>query len=102
LKAKKRGANVMALISCTECGRDVSDKAASCPNCGAPMLGTSAVSLNPQSHANVTRTGAKWEGIGFILIIVGMIMAMASQGEGGFGHLLIAIGFVVFIIGRFK
>lgn len=91
----------MALISCTECGKEVSDKAASCPSCGAPISDASAVSLNPQSHAKVTRTGAKWEGIGFILIIVGMIMAaMASQG--GFGGLLIAVGFVVFIIGRFK
>ncbi len=27
----------MALINCTECGREVSDKAASCPTCGAPI-----------------------------------------------------------------
>lgn len=27
----------MALIKCTECGAMVSDKAASCPQCGAPM-----------------------------------------------------------------
>lgn len=27
----------MALIKCSECGREVSDKAASCPNCGAPI-----------------------------------------------------------------
>lgn len=26
----------MALIDCAECGRQVSDKAAACPNCGAP------------------------------------------------------------------
>jgi len=26
------------LINCTECGRQVSDKAAACPNCGAPVL----------------------------------------------------------------
>lgn len=25
----------MAMISCPECGREISDKAASCPNCGA-------------------------------------------------------------------
>lgn len=25
----------MALIKCTECGKEISDKAASCPNCGA-------------------------------------------------------------------
>lgn len=27
----------MALIKCTECNKDVSDKAASCPNCGNPI-----------------------------------------------------------------
>jgi TM2 domain-containing membrane protein YozV len=27
----------MALIECNECGRQVSDKAASCPGCGAPI-----------------------------------------------------------------
>lgn len=27
----------MALIKCTECGREVSDKAVSCPGCGAPI-----------------------------------------------------------------
>ena len=26
----------MALIKCPECGRDVSDKAKTCPNCGCP------------------------------------------------------------------
>ena len=26
----------MALINCTECGKEISDKAASCPHCGAP------------------------------------------------------------------
>jgi len=89
----------VALISCSECGKEVSDKAASCPNCGAPIAGVSSVSLNPQSHAKVTRTGAKWEGIGFILIVIGLIMAIAGQRVGG---LLMVAGFVVFIIGRFK
>ncbi len=27
----------MALINCEECRKEVSDKAASCPNCGAPL-----------------------------------------------------------------
>lgn len=26
----------MALINCPECGKEISDQAASCPNCGAP------------------------------------------------------------------
>lgn len=29
--------NLMALISCSECGKQVSDKAVSCPNCGNPI-----------------------------------------------------------------
>jgi uncharacterized membrane protein YvbJ len=89
----------VALISCSECGKEVSEKAATCPNCGAPIAGVSPISLNPQSHAKVTRTGAKWEGIGFILIVVGLIMAIAGKGFGGFS---MAVGFFVFIIGRFK
>lgn len=27
----------MALINCPECGKEISDKAASCPNCGCPV-----------------------------------------------------------------
>lgn len=28
----------MALIKCYECGNEISDKASSCPNCGAPVV----------------------------------------------------------------
>lgn len=28
----------MALINCPECGKQISDKAVSCPNCGCPMV----------------------------------------------------------------
>ena len=27
----------MTLIKCSECGKEVSDKATNCPNCGAPV-----------------------------------------------------------------
>ncbi len=27
----------MALIKCPECGKEISDKAAACPNCGCPL-----------------------------------------------------------------
>lgn len=30
----------MALIACTECGKEISDKAAACPGCGAPVTAT--------------------------------------------------------------
>jgi len=42
----------MSLIKCTECGKDFSDKAAACPNCGCPteevvrILETESISQN--------------------------------------------------------
>ena len=27
----------MSLIKCPECGKEISDKATSCPNCGCPV-----------------------------------------------------------------
>jgi hypothetical protein len=32
----------MALMSCPECGKQVSDKAAACPHCGAPIAASSS------------------------------------------------------------
>jgi len=31
----------MALVNCRECGKQISDQAAACPSCGAPILGRS-------------------------------------------------------------
>ncbi|WP_083420593.1 zinc ribbon domain-containing protein [Mycolicibacterium llatzerense] len=33
----------MALVACPECGRDVSDKAPTCPGCGVPIFRESKV-----------------------------------------------------------
>lgn len=92
----------MALIACSECGKEISDKAASCPTCGAPTALHSSVSLSPQSHARVTRTGAAWEGIGFLLIVAGMITAMGSGPDNHVGGAMVTAGIIVFLIGRFK
>lgn len=37
----------MALIKCSECGREISDKAAACPGCGAPVSITNITSRQP-------------------------------------------------------
>ena len=44
----------MALVKCTECGNDVSTKAAACPNCGAPPTETQARTGNTPHHDRVS------------------------------------------------
>lgn len=44
----------MALINCPECGKEISDKAASCPNCGCPIesIGFNEENLNTTESSN--------------------------------------------------
>ena len=45
----------MALIECYECGKEISDKAPTCPNCGAPQrLSSSNKFLNNFANLKVT------------------------------------------------
>lgn len=44
----------MAIIRCPECGREISDKAAACPSCGAPV---SSGKVTPARNAGGIRTG---------------------------------------------
>lgn len=36
----------MALINCPECGKEISDRATSCPNCGYPMVAKNHCIIN--------------------------------------------------------
>jgi DNA-directed RNA polymerase subunit RPC12/RpoP len=90
----------MALIKCLECGKDVSDKAAACPGCGAPLLSAAGARVTAdKTPVRVVRAGWRWEAIGALLVIGGLITAIA--GAGGFGWFVLIIGFVIFVIGRF-
>lgn len=46
----------MALINCSECGKEVSDKAASCPNCGNPIAGGNK---EPDEYLACPKCGSK-------------------------------------------
>ena len=89
----------MALVKCSECGKDVSDKAAACPGCGAPLLTAAGTPVTVNKTVRVVRAGQRWEVIGAVLVIGGLIAAIA--GAGGLAWLVLIIGFVVFVIGRF-
>jgi hypothetical protein len=81
----------MALTKCPDCGNGVSTAAANCPRCGRPMAMFSGKAVQTQ------RKGGKYEGLGFLLILVGIGTCFVS---GPVGSILIFIGFVVFLVGR--
>lgn len=85
----------MALVKCSECQKEISDKAESCPHCGNPI---NAISQKVEV-VEVERTSKKWKkkslwGVGFIII-----GAMMLGGDlKAFGILLIILGFGKLII----
>jgi endogenous inhibitor of DNA gyrase (YacG/DUF329 family) len=44
----------MALIACAECGKEISDKASTCPHCGAPVIKASANKYGPPGTKSKT------------------------------------------------
>lgn len=54
----------MALIRCEECGKDVSDKAANCPSCGAPIIISDTSVATPTA---VVLKGNNFEGTRLLL-----------------------------------
>ncbi len=84
----------MALISCPECGREVSSAAASCPQCGHPITRQVVVATaEPQ---------AKWSpGIAAVLSLVIPGAGQMYKGRVGIGLVwLVAVflGYVVLVI----
>jgi hypothetical protein len=47
----------MALIRCTECGNEVSDRARTCPKCGAPIGNVGLTELAPPRRPVPVTTG---------------------------------------------
>lgn len=95
----------MALVKCSECGKEISDRAGACPGCGAPLASGFTPNTAPSAHAvtksvRVERAGFKWELVGFILILIATVSAVAGAGSTGFAWIPGIIGLVVFVIGR--
>lgn len=78
----------MALIKCPECGKEISDKAKACPNCGCP-LEQKEEPVNVQTH----RYTVKKNNIGkviiaimvFIIAVIGVLLYLKNS-TCVFGH----------------
>jgi hypothetical protein len=76
----------MAIIACKECGHQVSDKAASCPNCGAPI----AVVVKPRRRAKRFIYGFLITSTALALIAAMLLLIRmpnrSAETVGGFNH----------------
>lgn len=76
----------MSLIKCTECGKEISDLAISCPNCGAPVTqeitgSTNTPHVETSSQAQEKRPKKKGSCLKTILIVLGVIILIGVIGN---------------------
>ncbi len=98
----------MALIKCSECQREVSDRATNCPGCGAPIVTPASGDTSP-NLVMIEKTSKKWKknilvslctlSAGIVLALIGGAAAGPTLDDGGFSVMLIGLG--VGIIGIF-
>lgn len=68
----------MALIACAECGKEISDKAAACPHCGAPVTKAAANKYGPPGTKSKT---SPWPAAISIAILA--VIAVSCSQLGG-------------------
>jgi len=88
----------MALIACTECNSQISDKAAACPKCGAPTSSKKGV-VTTQQTSKVFKI---FQIVGVLMVIAGVVNCSGTPTGGDpFGTVgLLLLGLVVFIGAR--
>lgn len=67
----------MSLIKCSECGREISDKAITCPQCGNPLQDINKITQ--QTPITVEQTTKKWKVFQLIsvaFLIIGSVVAI--------------------------
>ena len=84
----------MALIECPECGREVSDSAAACPECAYPIA-AGTPPLPPRAVSGSTRRPS-WIAVSIIgRIAVGGIILFLSAAEQELGAGTVLVGLLV-------
>lgn len=105
----------MPLITCTDCGASVSDRAPTCPNCGAPIAAQPAPVASAIPVATIELTSKRLKRqllLSALCIVVGLVwlisasaaLGSGSGGAGGpiIGSLLMVGGVAWFIATRVR
>ncbi len=99
----------MALIKCSECGKDVSDKAPACPNCGNPLsiqLVKIATPVGETLKVEPELTSKQWKTVKLVswgVILVGATVAMTNGGSRdqlNLGLWIVILGIIALIVGK--
>ena len=101
----------MALITCPECTREISDQAATCPGCGVSIAGQASAGGNnsaPKRPVTIEETGKKYKKqmlLSAAVMCAGVVLAVGSASTPGVGVpagpvFLIFLGLMWFIGAR--
>ncbi len=89
----------MSLIKCSECGKEISDKAITCPSCGNPLAPVTT-STPANGKVEIEMTNKKWKKR-FILAMFIFILAWIAMAKSFLlGFFLLFIAFCVAITAR--
>lgn len=92
----------MALVQCSECKKEISDRASACPNCGNPIAADKPHEV-PKTIQFTKKKWKAWKAVAMVLAFGGMFLAFSgytggNQALGGLGVFLVFIGLIVAII----
>lgn len=69
----------MALVKCTECGREISEKAESCPNCGCPIETRNRLSKAEEVLRERKKLLLPIFAVIGVIIIIGVVASMLNK-----------------------
>lgn len=96
----------MPLIKCPECGKEISDKAFACPNCGNPSKEEKPILIEQtrKKYKKVQLVSVLILLVGFFLFLKGQFSVFSGgnliNATSGFGFFIILIGIAIGMVSK--
>ena len=92
----------MALIQCPECKKNISDRAASCPDCGCPLAQpVQTIEQTAKKYKGMQLLGVLLACVGVVVLIFGSAANPDDESAGRTGGLIMCAGFGLYVYSRF-